>query len=264
MIIIIQVERQIILSVHKNIWLYTFRAAIAILMAIIGSLIIDQIIFKEDIEQQRILELDEKINKIYPGKASELNKQINELDSAIDRKEKERNVFVEDINKNPTIKVVTTQSSPLAITNPEKDSSGVLINRTRIINATSQTLTSVQNPKLAMIQPLDQQIASLRIQKAAKDSVLLTLRPSVENEIKSKVGFLDELNVMMSLLSNSKAALIVWMIWLFFLLGIELFILVSKTGEKKNDYDSIIMLQMNLHIKKIGLLDQTLSPTLLN
>ena len=51
-IIIIQIERQIILTVGKNHPLAIFRLVIALIMAIIGSAIIDQIIFKDDIEKK--------------------------------------------------------------------------------------------------------------------------------------------------------------------------------------------------------------------
>jgi len=45
-LIILQVERQIILSDSKGKGKYWLRAAIALIMAVIGSVIIDQIIFR--------------------------------------------------------------------------------------------------------------------------------------------------------------------------------------------------------------------------
>jgi hypothetical protein len=45
-IIVIQIERQIILSVGKNRLVPLFRILIGIVMAVIGSVIIDQIIFR--------------------------------------------------------------------------------------------------------------------------------------------------------------------------------------------------------------------------
>ena len=50
-IIVIQIERQIILTTGKSNWALFFCSLIAVVMAIVGSVIIDQIIFKEDVEK---------------------------------------------------------------------------------------------------------------------------------------------------------------------------------------------------------------------
>lgn len=52
-IIIIMIERQIILSVRPKIWLKIFRFVLAFLMALIGSVIIDQILFSKDLDVLR-------------------------------------------------------------------------------------------------------------------------------------------------------------------------------------------------------------------
>lgn len=252
--IIIQVERQIILSVNKNNGLYWFRGIIALMMAIIGSIIIDQIIFKEDIEQQKILLLDEKVNRVYPSKAKELKNQIDDLNSSISAKENERSVLNNDIVKNPMIQVVSETNQGTPITTPRTDSSGNVITDTKIVRVRNVTTNSIPNPKMVLMKSLDDQLNYLRSQKSAKDSLLLTLRPRIEEEIRSKVGFLDELDVMVKLLAQSLPALIVWLIWLMFLLGLELFILMSKLGGENSDYDSLILHQMETHKKKIELL----------
>jgi hypothetical protein len=253
-IIIIQIERQIILSVHKNKFLYFFRGIIAIMMAALGSIIIDQLIFKEDIEQKKIMLLDAKVNAVYPLKAKELKLQIQELDSTINAKETERKVLLNDISQNPTIKVVNSQIQAIPIATTTTDSSNLTTTKTSVIKAKSSTITSIQNPKVGLYNSIDGQIKILRDQKNTKDNSLLSLRTDVEKEIKSKVGFLDELNVMMNLLKDSLPARIVWLIWVLFLFGLEMFILVSKWGEKANDYDATVIHQMDLQIKKLELL----------
>lgn len=253
--IIIQVERQIILSVHKNnASLYWSRGIIAMMMAFIGSIIIDQIIFKEDIEQQKILLLDEKVNKVYPTKAEELKTQIKELNESIASKEGERAILNDDIVKNPTIRIVSESNQGTPVNTPKVDSLGNISSDTKIVRVRNVTTNSIPNPKMGLMQSLDEQVNYLRSQKAQKDSLLLTLRPRIEKEISSKVGFLDELDVMVGLLSKSIPALIVWVIWFLFLLGLELFILMSKTGGEGSDYDSLIIHQMETHKKKIELL----------
>jgi hypothetical protein len=252
--IIIQVERQIILATHKNWWLFLFRGLIALTMAIIGSIIIDQIIFKEDIEQQKLIFLDEKVNAVLPGKAQEIKRQITEIDSTILYKENEYKSITDDLAKNPVKKVQTKSYSNIPLAVQELDSNGN--NNSKVVYKSGVTTNEVvlQNPRQSLLEPLTQQIEYLRNQKSAKDSVLLTLRPAVENEIRSKVGFLDELEIMWRLITNSKVALIVYSIWFALLLFLELFIVFSKIGEKDNDYDETIHHQMALQKKKLQLL----------
>src|SRR5690606_7305362 len=100
--------------------------------------------------------------------------------------------------------------------------------------------TEIQNPKIALLEPLDGQLASLRTEKLKKDSMLLVLRPLVEAELKDKVGFLDELELMFSIIKKSNVALGVWLLWFFFLSGIEVFILISKFKERETDYDVVV------------------------
>ena len=254
-LIIIQVERQIILTVTPSKWLYFFRGLIAIMMAILGAIIIDQIIFKEDIELEQVSLIDEKVNKILPAKTADLRQQIIDIDSTITAKEAERLALMNDISKNPTIQSVTTQTVPLTVTNSVTDSLKNTRTTDRIVNANSRTVSSIANPKMSFIQPLDMQIEGLRKRKNNLDSNLLALRPMVEKEIREKVGFLDELKVMYKLISESNIAMTVWFLWFFFLLGLEMFVLISKTSEKKNDYEETVLHQMNIQMKKLKLLE---------
>ena len=189
-VIIIQVERQIILSVHKNGALYFFRGVIALMMALIGSIIIDQIIFKEDIEQQRILLLDEKVNKAYEGKSIVLNDQIMKLDSTLKSKEAARKELVNNIMQNPTIDVISTTQAPVVLQDSEEKDTATIIKQ-RIVLKNLVNKTSIANPKIGMLAGIDGQIQDLNLVKLNKDSLLLTLRADLEAEIKSKVGFLD-------------------------------------------------------------------------
>lgn len=80
MVIIVQIERQIILSITPSKWLYVFRGIIACMMAILGAIIIDQIIFKEDIELEQITLIDQKVKKALPERTIELQTQIKNID----------------------------------------------------------------------------------------------------------------------------------------------------------------------------------------
>ena len=59
---------------------------------------------------------------------------------------------------------------------------------------------------------------------------------------------------MFSLITRSKVALCVWLLWCFFLLGLELLVLLSKMNEKENDYEKTVKHHMDLQIRKLDVL----------
>lgn len=253
-VIIIQIERQIILSINPSKLLLVARGLIAMMMAIIGAVIIDQIIFKEDIELEKITFIEGKIQKALPPRTEELRHQIAALDTAITTKEKERMILIEDVNKNPLIKSTTTQTTPQTVTSTTRDSAGRTVTSQRVVPSTSVVVSNIPNPKQALIAPLEKTIADLRQQRNDKETALLNIRPQLEKEISSKIGFLDELEVMYSLIVRSKVAMGVWFIWFFFLLGLELLVLISKSSEKENDYERTVKHHMELQMRKLNLL----------
>jgi hypothetical protein len=254
-IIIVQIERQIILSIGPSRGLYIARGAIAVMMAILGSIIIDQIIFKDDIELKKITSIEKRIKEALPPKTEELRNQISDLDTVIMKKEIEKLSLSMDINKNPTIKVYAT--TPTIRTNKKTTVdtvTGKPITVEVTIPGTITTSSDIPNPNIERIKSLEQDIISLRNLKSEKEKSLLNIRPELEKEINSKVGFLDELEIMYLLITGSTAALIVWLIWFFFLLGLEILVLVSKIGDKTSDYEKTVMHHMNLQIRRLDAL----------
>jgi hypothetical protein len=243
-LIVIQVERIIILS-PKGVVLGISRVVLGVLMALIGSVIIDQIIFKEDIEKEKLFTDQIKTEKLFEKESAELRKQISQIDSSLIYKETERKKLNDEISKSPTqtyyTRQVTSQKNP-------GDSS---ITESIITTASQQA-----NPKITMLKSVDEQIERLASQKREKETLLLNLRPTVEAKVKKNSGFLDELDVLFVLLSKSSTALIVWILWIIILVGLELLVLFGKFGEKETDYDKRLEQQMNLHFKRIELLNK--------
>ncbi|MBK8883925.1 MAG: DUF4407 domain-containing protein [Bacteroidales bacterium] len=77
-----------------------------------------------------------------------------------------------------------------------------------------------------------------------------------ETELSSKTGFLDELKTLFSILFSSWIAMVVWIMFFLFLMSIEVFVLVNKFGDEKNDYDSIILHQKDVRIKMLNKLSE--------
>jgi hypothetical protein len=254
-IVIIQVERQIIMQTHKNNYLQLFRGVIAVMMAIIGSIIIDQIIFKDDIELEKEQFINKKVETIYPDRARIRQKQIDQLKIQLFEKDSQRTALNFDIQKNPIINATTSQSNPVPETYSETDlPTGKTVTRTRYVNKQTTVRSQIANPNFALVAPLDSQINSLQRMILSQGDSLANLRMSIERTLKEKTGFLDELNIMFSLLGKSAPALVVYLIWFFLFLGLEFFILMNKRHEKSTDYDAMIAHQMNMHVKKLNIL----------
>jgi hypothetical protein len=243
-VIVIQIERQIILTIGKSSSVKRFRIIIGVVMAIIGSVIIDQVMFKDDIERERITIDQIKVNKAMAIKTMEINNQVMQLDSSIARKERERMKAIAEITKTPTITTYNTQ------TQSKTDDKGQLVTVGK--TTTSQ---SMPNPKIEMLAQLDEQIKALRDLKVAKENSLLTIRATVEKEVKNSKPFLEELSILFRILMSSPIAFIVWALIFTFFFSIELFVLYCKFGDDKNDYDRTILHQMQIRMQMIDKLN---------
>lgn len=243
-LIVVQIERIIIHSPKGRV-LTASRVVLGITMALIGSVIIDQILFKEDIEKEKLFTDQAKIDKLYASESVELRNQIKQIDSSLVYKEAERQKLNDEISRRPTqtyyTKQVTTQINP----------GDTVASESKITTATEQA-----NPKISILTSVDDQIQKLVEQKRVKETVLLNLRPSVEAKVQKNIGFLDELDVLFTLLSNSHKALVVWILWIVILFSLELLVLIVKWGESETDYDARLKQQMDLHFKRIELLEK--------
>lgn len=254
LLIIIQVERQIILSEGSSSSKYWLRGFIAFIMAIIGSVIIDQIIFKDDIAHRQLFELNAQVDSLMPSKEAELKRQAAAIDSSLNRKEAERKALMDDINKNPFVQTVNKETKPVSVQKTTVDSNKTAVTDTKVINKTSYVVTSVPNPKSFMVSGLDQQIKDLRNIKMEHDDRIVKLRKEVEQQASANNGFLYELQLMYKILRDSGPALGVWLLWFFLLLGIEIFIMVNKMTHIVTDYDVCVTHHMHLQKRKLQLL----------
>jgi hypothetical protein len=257
-IIVIQIERQIILSIHPTRWLFIFRGCLAFLMALLGAVIIDQILFEKDIELEKISYISSRIDKLLPEKTAELRNQIMKLDTTISIKEAEKKDYIKDVRKNPTISLKTTQTHSIPTSFKGTDIFGRDSIRVITSRSTSTTTNSILNPTLSFIQSIDSTISEMRNQKALKENQLLNIRSEMEKEMKEKIGFIDELKVMHRLITNSNVAFAFWLLWILFFLLIEMLVLVAKKGNKDSDYEKAVLHHMNLQIRKLDALSKEL------
>jgi hypothetical protein len=237
-VFIIQIERQIILSFSGNIGLRLFRVVIAILMAAIGSVILDQVLFQKDIDS--LIESNKKFNQNLISSVAESNKR----DSISKERLLSSNRILEKIDSATEIALLkenalVTQSESTIIA---KDSS-------RTIN-----IGRTKNPKL---EGYEKELTRHAGIIALSDSSIKTyddsLRLRKERLNKSlkpvNSGFLNELNLFFSFIlteSSSKLPLAVWVFFICFFLSAELFVLMVKE-RTKNDYELLAIYQRDKH-----------------
>lgn len=253
-LIILQVERQIIMADAKGKAKYWIRGLIAAIMAIIGSIVIDQIIFREDIAHREVMELNTEVDKLMPSKQAELRRQSAEIDSSISKKETERAALLDEISRHPRIPVVTVIIESGSTTTMPIDTDKLSNTSPGFFKKTATSTNSIPNPKMAMVPSLDQQIKELRLIKVSQEDRLIKLRTKVEQEASANKGFLFELQLMFRILRDSGPALFVWLLWFLLLFGIEIFIMVNKISHLETDYDACIQHHMDLQKRKLKLM----------
>lgn len=248
MLIVLCVERVIILTVGKARLMSFMRVLLALCMAVLGSCIFDQIIFRNDI-QQAIQEhredvIGETITKrlsIYDSDIQRITQEMDSLSNAII-------LLNEELQKRPVIKGtnVSTQEQIVGVDedgNPQKV-------RTQTVNT-----VTLANPLAEQLKANNDQIqiysAQLEQLRQDKKEVAETVREEVSQRAP---GFIEELEATLKVVSQSKVSLAFYIILFCFLTFLELFVLTIKMGENKCDYELIVENQLNL---KRNLMEQT-------
>jgi hypothetical protein len=242
-IIVVQIERQIIMAVSPNSVVKNLRILIAVIMSLIGALIVDQIIFKNDLEQVRRDFLQEKV-------ALRATNIENKYKSIKDKKRSLKNNLLSDIN-NTNSKIKETGGSVLRGKNTERTSK--LNIDSSITYGRKSDETFMANPLLNQLQMYQFEHSKLINSEIEDDKQKATeislLESSILNE---KIGFIDELKLMFRrLIFSSVESFIFWLLWIALLLGIELFILFSKLHDGKTDYDNLVAYQMNIREERL-------------
>ncbi|MBC9913895.1 DUF4407 domain-containing protein [Chitinophaga varians] len=253
-VIIVQVEKQIVLSVKPGWLLRISRILLAFVMSFLGAVIIDQILFAKDIEVEKNVYVSEKVDRLLPSKTEELRRQIAALDTTINKKEQEKENYVADISKRPTTTVSTTQTARKQVPERRVSASGrdTTIWKTVVEGTVATTL--VPNPKITLIPSLDSVIGAMRLQKSQKEDELLHIKPALEQEMKASTGFLDELKIMWQIITESGVALTFWLLWVSFFFFIEMLVLFGKMSDGPNDYEKVVLHHMNLQMRRLDAL----------
>ena len=248
MFIILCVERVIILNVGKAYAMGGMRFLMAICMAILGSCIFDQIIFRNDIQQAIQEQREEIISKTITKRLSIYDSDIQRISQEMDSLSEATIALNEELQKRPVIKGtnVSTQEQVIGIDENGKPKKV----KTQTVNTITlaNPLTEQLKANNDQIQIYSTQLEQLRLDKK---EVAETVRAEISQRAP---GFIEELEATLKVVSQSKVSLAFYIILFCFLTFLELFVLTIKMGENKCDYELIV--ENQLYMKR-NLMERT-------
>lgn len=248
MFIVLCVERVIILTVGKAHLMSFMRVLLALCMAVLGSCIFDQIIFRNDIQQAIQEHREEVISETIKKRLSIYDNDIQRITHEMDTLSKATISLNEELQKRPVIKGtnVSTHEQIVGV-----DKSG---HPKRVKTQTVNTVT-LANPLAEQLKANNDQIQiySNQLEHLRQDKK--EVAEKVRNEVSLRApGFIEELEATLQVVSQSNISLAFYIILFCFLTFLELFVLTIKMGENKCDYELIV--ENQLYMKK-KLMEQT-------
>lgn len=248
--IVVMIERQILLALHPTKKLATFRLVIAIIMAIVGSSIFDQTMFGKDIDKQMADTIELQTADLTQKRVSNIDSKLMAFQIEKDSLNKVNSELQADVNAQPWIiqKSVTNSQDRLVVNG-----------KIKVVNNPSVTTNQVANPKQIAIAANNEKIKQIVLQENDLNKKKLTVEEDTRKECQANVGFLEELEAMVSIVTTRTVAGIFYVIFFLLLMSLELFVVTSKMGDEECDYELAIkgaervkMAQFNSAFSKVS------------
>lgn len=248
--IVVMIERQILLALHPTKKLATFRLVIAIIMAIVGSSIFDQTMFGKDIDKQMADTIELQTADLTQKRVSNIDSKLMAFQIEKDSLNKVNSELQADVNAHPWIiqKSVTNSQDRLVVNG-----------KIKVVNNPSVTTNQVANPKQIAIAANNEKNKQIVLQENDLNKKKLTVEEDTRKECQANVGFLEELEAMVSIVTTRTVAGIFYVIFFLLLMSLELFVVTSKMGDEECDYELAIkgaervkMAQFNSAFSKVS------------
>lgn len=248
--IVVMIERQILLALHPTKKLAAFRLVIAIIMAIVGSSIFDQTMFGKDIDKQMADTIELQTADLTQKRVSNIDSKLMAFQIEKDSLNKVNSELQADVNAHPWIiqKSVTNSQDRLVVNG-----------KIKVVNNPSVTTNQVANPKQIAIAANNEKIKQIVLQENDLNKKKLTVEEDTRKECQANVGFLEELEAMVSIVTTRTVAGIFYVIFFLLLMSLELFVVTSKMGDEECDYELAIkgaervkMVQFNSAFSKVS------------
>lgn len=253
MFIVLCVERVIILTVGKARMMSFMRVLLALCMAILGSCIFDQIIFRNDIQQAIQEHREDIIKATITKRLSIYDGDIQRITHEMDSLSKATIVLGEELQKRPTIQGtnVNTQEQVVGV-----DENG----RPKKVKVQSVNTVTMANPLAEQLKANNDQIQiySNQLEQLRQDKKDIAQKTTEEVSQRAP-GFIEELEATLKVVSPSWISLAFYIILFCFLTFLELFVLTIKMGENKCDYELIVEHQLSLKKNLMTKTEQSLT-----
>ena len=253
MLIVLCVERVIILTVGKARMMSFMRVLLALCMAILGSCIFDQIIFRNDIQQAIQEHREDIIKETITKRLSIYDSDIQRITHEMDSLSKATIILGEELQKRPTIQGtnVNTQEQVVGV-----DENG----RPKKVKVQSVNTVTMANPLAEQLKANNDQIQiySNQLEQLRQDKKDIAQKTTEEVSQRAP-GFIEELEATLKVVSQSWISLAFYVILFCFLTFLELFVLTIKMGENKCDYELIVEHQLSLKKNLMTKTEQSLT-----
>ena len=253
MLIVLCVERVIILTVGKARMMSFMRVLLALCMAILGSCIFDQIIFRNDIQQAIQEHREDIIKATITKRLSIYDSDIQRITHEMDSLSKATIILGEELQKRPTIQGtnVNTQEQVVGM-----DENG----RPKKVKVQSVNTVTMANPLAEQLKANNDQIQiySNQLEQLRQDKKDIAQKTTEEVSQRAP-GFIEELEATLKVVSQSWISLAFYVILFCFLTFLELFVLTIKMGENKCDYELIVEHQLSLKKNLMTKTEQSLT-----
>lgn len=253
MFIVLCVERVIILTVGQAQMMSFMRVLLAMCMAILGSCIFDQIIFRNDIQQAIQEHREDVIKETITKRLSIYDSDIQRITHEMDSLSKATIILDEELQKRPTIQGtnVNTQEQVVGM-----DENG----RPKKVKVQSVNTVTMANPLAEQLKANNDQIQiySNQLEQLRQDKKDIAQKTTEEVSQRAP-GFIEELEATLKVVSQSWISLAFYVILFCFLTFLELFVLTIKMGENKCDYELIVEHQLSLKQNLMAMTEQSLT-----
>lgn len=231
--VVISIER-IIISAEKSWWTVLSRGFLGILMAFIGSLVLDQYLFKDDIAKAK-KDIDaQEVEIRFQEQTKVLNNRIASIDSSIAQTKSELAVLRAKLSREP---VIFTPEYETTRRNVVRDGKDTVVYDQVIRNK------SIINPIADEIQSKEKLLDTYIQEKKQKEDKKINLYAEVQKEVEARKGLITELQALFKVVWQNLITKIVYFVFFFFFFLLELMIIILKFSQNEDDYDMALRKQ---------------------
>ena len=234
MLAVLGIERVIVLTVGKARFMTALRVVMAVCMALAGSCIFDQMMFKNDIQEAVAAHREEVIQSTIQNRLKLFDNDIARINHSIDSISKYNDVLYKELEARPTTTVTAVSTN--TIQGPNGPMKVQNVNKTVVPNPRAEQAKGNEE----QLKIYNQQLEQLRLDKKDIDK-------STRKEINERpLGFIEELEATIEVISHSLPSLAFYIVVFVILMSIELFVVSIKMGDTKCDYEMIVEHQLDM------------------